>query len=154
MTEPRSLPNHLSAAPMPPLACIDSERACLALLADLETNLRSSQAALLSRDVVRIEQLTAEQMELRRAWSAFLHPPDARVSEHEDIFVGAPSDAVGAAQARILHLGRVQSTLLRRALQSLRVISHLLAEPQSGYVPPPAGRGIGEQRQEPPSGEA
>jgi len=154
MTEPRSLPNHRPAAPKLPLARIDSERACLALLADLETNLRSSQAALLSRAVVRTEQLTAEQAELRHGLSTFLRPADARVSEHNGIFVGARSDAVAAAQAGILHLGRVQSALLRRALQSLRVISHLLAEPQSGYGPPLADRGIGERRQEPPSEEA
>src|SRR5579864_4758446 len=105
-------------------AGVDSEQACLVLLANLENSLRSSQAALLARDVIRTEQLASEQAELQHALSAFLHAPDASVSEHEDKFSGPRGYAIRATQARVLHLGRVQSVLLRRAQQSLRAISH------------------------------
>jgi hypothetical protein len=154
MTERHLLPDYLPAPQRLPCADVDSEQDCLALLADLENSLCSSQAALLARDVVRIEQLASEQAELRHALSAFLHPPDASVSGYEITFPGARREAVRAAQARVLHLGRVQSALLRRAQRSLRTISHLLAEPQSAYGPPVGGQGIVVPQQEPHSEEA
>lgn len=154
MTERHLPPDHPPAPRRLPCADVDSEQACLALLADLENSLRSSQAALLSRDVVQIEQLASEQAELRHALSAFLHPPDARIYGREITFSGARADAVRAAQARVLRLGRVQAALLRRAQQSLRAISHLLAGPLSGYGPPSGGQGIVVRRQEPHSEEA
>lgn len=126
----------------------------MALLADLENSLRSSQAVLLSRDVVRIEELASEQFGLRHALSAYLHSLDARIYGHETAFPGARGDAVRAAQERVLHLGRVQAALLRRAQQSLLTISHLLAGPESGYGPPAGGQGIVAQRQEPYCEEA
>lgn len=135
-------------------AGVDSEQACLVLLANLENSLRSSQAALLARDVIRIEQLASEQAELQHALSACLHSPDPSVPEREDNFFGPRGDAVRATQARVLHLGRVQSVLLRRAQQSLRAISHLLAGPQSDYGPAASGQGIVVRCQQPRSEEA
>src|SRR5437899_11224305 len=57
MTKRHLLPDDLPAPRRLPCANVDSEQACLALLADLENSLRSSQAALLARDVARLEQL-------------------------------------------------------------------------------------------------
>jgi hypothetical protein len=154
MTERHLLPDHPPAPRRRPCANVDSEQACVALLADLENSLRSSQAALLSRDVVRIEQLASEQAELRHALSAFFDAPDRRIYEWEVTFSGARGDAVRATQARVLRIGRVQAALLRRAQQSLGTISRLLAGPQAGYGPPAGGQGIVVARQEPHSEEA
>ena len=120
-------------AAKPPAARADSEPICLALLAELETSLRSSQAALLARDVARIEQLTSEQAKLQRLLLEFFPPSESRGSGGVRVLRGAWGDQLQGALMRMRHLARVQTALLRRAERSLRAVSHLVAEPQAGY---------------------
>ena len=113
----------------------NSQQACLALLSDLEKSLGSSQTALHSRDLARLEQLTAEQGELLRALSAVFHRNDLGSSVLSGILCVEQAKEIHEALARVLHLGRVQSALLKRAQQRLRTISNVLAGPHTTYGP-------------------
>jgi hypothetical protein len=108
-------------------------QAQLGLLADLEASLGASQQAVLSRDLQRLEQLTAEQQRLRQALALALE----RDPFHGTLELApdALTTAVRSAQERVLHLGRVQLLLLAHAQRSLQVLSHLLAGPQAPYAP-------------------
>ena len=91
--------------------------AILQLLAELEGSLQVGQKALLNGDLAGMEQSTCEQARLQHA----LADPGMR----ENLNPGAKS--VRDAQARVLHLGRVQAALLLRARLRLRIIANLLA---------------------------
>lgn len=87
----------------------------------IEESLQLSQRALLVHDLQEFEHQTALQAELSGVLASCL--PD-RISEE---------CAVHASYFRVLHLGRVQLSLLQRAQRSLRIFSHLLALSESGY---------------------
>ena len=87
------------------------------LLLRLERGLNASQEALLSRDLPRMRALTAEQTAALRSIA----------------LNSARGEASQAVAIRILHLGRVHLALLRRAQQSLRVVSNFLAGEESSY---------------------
>ena len=87
------------------------------LLLRLEKGLKASQEALLSRDLHRMRELTAEQNSVLRSIS----------------LNSACDEDSKAAAIRILRLGRVHLALLRRAQQSLRVVSNFLAGTESIY---------------------
>jgi len=105
------------------------------LLKDLSSSFRSSQSALLARDIRRIEQLTQEQAEAHRALSSFLETSHSSGSLPSAIFSGPRGNAVRLEVWRVLKLGRIQSILLSRAQQSLQTLSHLLAGTQYVYAP-------------------
>jgi hypothetical protein len=113
----------------------------LAIVTELETSLRASQQALLTRDLDGIEQGMREQKRLERAF-AILQPEPISNSHDRTLLPAAAScdpklaGELRAAATRVLHLGRVQAALLRRARQSLTVLSNLLAGPEAGYGPP------------------
>ena len=103
----------------------DPSKTARSLLDAMEASFQSSQRALLSRDLAAIEQQTREQVRLRREFEAL-----SRCG-----LVGSDSD-LRAAEEYVLHLGRVQLALVARAQRSLRILSNLLAGPQSTYGPP------------------
>ena len=93
----------------------------LALLNDLESSLRSTEQAILGRDVERLERATEEQ--------ANLHHRLVMLPMRGSSF----SPAVREAQQRVLDLGRVQSALLERARQRLRMLANWIAGPEAQY---------------------
>lgn len=109
--------------PVPQNGAAGLLQARLALLADLATSLRASQHAVLSRDVTRLEKLTAEQEGLGRA-----------LALHGSMHLCA-ENSVQAAQDRALHLGRVQLLLLAHARRSLQVLANVMAGSQEPYAP-------------------
>ena len=97
-------------------------------------SLHSSQKALLSGDVARLEQSTRQQIGLRRALKILWPENGAGSSEmHCDPLLASE---LRTAQMRVLHLGRVQAALLRREQRWLRTLSNLLAGPETNYLPP------------------
>jgi hypothetical protein len=156
------------------LESVQLESAVLGLLLELEASLKTSQRALLTRDLASIEQGTREQTRLVGSLSIVSAPIAAQLAAH---LAGDPhqiatalsnpahrsrvrldsrlsaqvSSQVNAASIRILYLGRVQAALLVRARQCLRMLAHLVAGPQAGYGPPhgdvrPANSPIGGNR--------
>jgi len=111
----------------------------LRLLCELAASLQASQQALLARDVAGLERLTAEQALLGRQ---IRHSGDAR------------SEAVLAAEKRVLDLGRIQNFLLDRAQRSLRTASNRAAGPHSDYAPARATGSIELRRNPAPAKEA
>jgi hypothetical protein len=118
----------------------------LALVQELEVSLERSQRALLARDLRGIEQGTLEQTRLQQKLAMLW--PEAASEKRRDKNAAAVTACVGkldvdaallAAQRRVLHLGRVQASLLARAQQSLKMISYLAAGPQTTYGPPTPG---------------
>lgn len=99
----------------------NSDALRLALLNDLESSLRASEQAILARDVARLERATEEQANLHRR----LVMLPVRGSSF--------SPAVREAQQRVLDLGRVQSALLERARQRLRMLANWIAGPEAQY---------------------
>ncbi|MGA1985060.1 MAG: hypothetical protein ABSG72_02235 [Candidatus Sulfotelmatobacter sp.] len=112
----------------------------VALLGELESSLEASQHALLARDLAGIERHTGEQVRLRRAleilWSQNSLEGSDRVPIHPMLSVRAGAAEFGAAELRVLQLGRVQAALLRRAQRWSRMLSHVLAGPGAGYAAP------------------
>jgi hypothetical protein len=107
-------------------------------LRELEMSLRASQKALLSRDVLRLEQSTRQQIGLRRALE-ILWPGNGMGSSEMHCDPRLASE-LRTAQMRVLHLGRVQAALLRREQRWLRTLSNLLAGPEANYLPPALNR--------------
>jgi hypothetical protein len=91
--------------------------AILQLLAELEGSLQVGQKALLNGDLAVMERSTCEQARLQHGL--------ADLVMRDSVNRGAKS--VHDAQARVLHLGRVQAALLVRAQLRLRIIANLLA---------------------------
>jgi flagellar biosynthesis/type III secretory pathway chaperone len=100
----------------------------IALLARLEISLHQSQHAVLSRDLAQLQKATGEQAELLRNLDAIERQRKSWNNE-------STRSAVVDAAERVLHLGRVQAALLRRARQSLQTASHAMAGRQAGYIP-------------------
>ena len=124
MTEPR--PNNVACpSSEPALRTADAEiaQARLSLLTELEASLQSSQHAILTRDVIGLEQSCGQQIRLLRALR-ILDPAQA------DLIFGSK---FRGAQMRILHLARVQAALLARGQRWLRTIENLLAGPATNY---------------------
>jgi hypothetical protein len=94
----------------------------------LEASLRSSQTALLLRDLAGIEEHTRELLGLRTELEAL-----CAVGSLGNPGLG--NRDLSAAALHVLHLGRVQMALLERAQRSLRMIANLLAGPRAGYSP-------------------
>lgn len=113
----------------------EAEQPCLVLLAELEALLLLSQGALLSRDLAQIEQLTIGEVDLLRALTRFFPEGNPQPNQSRNHVCPALSDRVRVARARILHLGRVQAALLRRAQRSAAMIGNLLAGPGAAYGP-------------------
>lgn len=107
--------------------------ATLALLTQLQTSLEASQRALLFGDLQALEAATLEQKRLEQALRQELTLPDDFVQRPESLTEIRLPGAVIAALARVLHLGRVQSALLRRAQRSLGMIGRLLVGPEAEY---------------------
>ncbi len=99
----------------------DSQPDLAMALARLEDSLLTSQRALLGRDLGNFEEQTSVQTEACRMLAACLRHP---VSDKWD---------ARATSFRVLHLAHVQLALLRRAQRSARMLSHLMASPESGY---------------------
>jgi uncharacterized protein with NRDE domain len=104
----------------------------LLLLRALETSLRASHEAILARDLAGLQLLTAEQATLQ-------HKLATRAPEDSAAGAASVSSALYDAHWRALQMGRIQSALLRRALQSLRTLAHLLASRSSAYTLPLGG---------------
>jgi hypothetical protein len=129
----------------------DSARASLALLHDLETSLESSQRALLRGDAAGVETGTSEQRRLQRALEILWATNGSHLRGRDPENVGRAAEICWArpatesrselagqlrsAQMRVLHLGRVQAVLLRRAQRSLVVLGNLLAGTGACYSP-------------------
>ena len=113
----------------------------LALLAELEASLSGSQQALLSRNLSRLEQRTAEQARLHYLLSQF--PTANAAYEGSDSPAPAPNPSLSvclrAARQRVLRLGRTQQFILQRARGRLHVLSNVLAGPHAAYAPVAAG---------------
>jgi hypothetical protein len=133
----QQLPTDASPRSPEPLLPIEPAETRTALasslfLGELEASLLASQRALLSRDVAGLEERTGEQIRLRRSleivWSRAAAPGNDPAP--------AVADELGAAQRRVLHLGRVQAALLARAERWLTMVAHLLAGPTANYAPP------------------
>jgi len=96
------------------------------LFAELEASLRCSLKAVLTRNIATLMQLTEEQGCLVKRLEALIPP------------AGSPEDtgfnqALASASQQVLHLGRVQMALLRRAQRSLRTASNVVAGRQAAY---------------------
>src|SRR5579872_6486008 len=91
------------------------------VFAQIEESLRASQHALLVRDLEDMERQTATQVSLGKVLAEFLQD-GIRVKD----------EARGAA-VRLMHLGRVQLGVLRRAQRSSRMLSYLLVYQEFGY---------------------
>src|SRR5262249_23164796 len=91
----------------------------LELLGELESSFLASHTAILALDVEAIERCTLEQLRLIKALQATA-PHNFTASK------SAPEKNLTASAGRILHLARVQSSLLRRARQSLDLVVRLL----------------------------
>jgi hypothetical protein len=135
MTSPFTDP---AKASLPEKSRAEAMRTSLALLTQMETSLKTSQQALMARDLDGIEQGIRKQTDLQNAlallWSGDGHPREAtpaltRGPTRED------TRELRAAAARVLHVGRVQVLLLRRAQRSLTTVANLLAGPQASYDP-------------------
>jgi hypothetical protein len=92
------------------------------VVSQLEQSLRAGQGALLLRDVEKFAEQTAIQVSLSKVLADCL-----RNSVDCD-------DKLRGACFRVMHLCRVQSSLLRRAQRTLQVLSNLLAGPGSNYA--------------------
>jgi hypothetical protein len=93
----------------------------LSVLRELDESFCASQKFLLARDGIGLEQETLRQIELRRKLQQL--PASSSVE-------------LRAARQRVLHLGRVQLSLLTRARRFHRMLEHLLAGPGAGYSIP------------------
>jgi hypothetical protein len=129
----------------------DVVRASLVLLHEMETSLEASQRALLRGDAAGMETGTREQRRLQRALELLWAMDRSRSCPDDPKNIGraaeisfprpAPesmselSGELRAAQLRVLHLGRVQAVLLRRAQQSLVVLGNMLAGTGASYSP-------------------
>jgi len=126
-------------------------RSQFVLVTELEASLLTSQKALLTRNVARLEECTREQAYLRSELQVFAsanggaqaNGPRGQNQDQEDENEAA---ALRAAHARVLHLARVQLVLLDRARQSLKIISHLVAGYEAGYAPLLREREVARQR--------
>jgi hypothetical protein len=114
------------------LSVADAEiaQARRSLLTELETSLLSSQRAILTRDVARLEQSCGQQIRLLRALQ-ILDPAQA------DLTFGSE---LRSARMRVLHLARVQAALLARGQRWLRTVENLLAGAATNYGPAAALR--------------
>jgi hypothetical protein len=121
-----------------------ASRLCLGLVCELEDSLRSSQTALLARDVAAIERCTQEQV---RLWRALKSLPLNLVSQgtasaaeeyRQEVTSRRPALAgqLHAAAIRVQHLARIQAALLRRSQQFLCVLANWMAGPETPYGPP------------------
>ncbi len=111
---PQFLNNDLCASP--PSSEPEFEEA-LNLLRQLEFSLRNSQSALLGRDLDVIRKCSLEQKQLKTRL--------ARLSSCLGLESGRPE--ASATMRRILHLGKVQASLLLRAQLSIRTLANLRA---------------------------
>ena len=100
------------------------------LIAGIEDSLRSSQNFLLVRDCENLERQTVIQASLAELLAKSL---DGRPLVEDDI---------REACSRALHLGRLQLGLLRRAIRSARMLSHLLESPEIAYTHVAARRSV------------
>lgn len=123
----------LSAEPRAGQGGSEIAQASLALLTELEASLQASQQGLLSCDVARVERSTREQIRLCRALGILWSGNAGASGMQCDLALAAE---LRSAQRRVLHLGRVQAALLRRAQRWLRMLSNLTAGPEAGYLPP------------------
>lgn len=99
----------------------NSDALRVALLGDLESSLRETEQAILARDVARLERATDAQANLQRRLVLL---PVRRSSV---------SPAVKEAELRVLRLGQIESALLGRAQQRLRMLANWMAGPEAQY---------------------
>jgi hypothetical protein len=111
---------------------------CFALLTSLELALKTSQQALLDREVERLEELTHEQLRLRMLLAVAWAENGNQTAESNDPAVVA---SMQAAVKRVLHLGRIQRALLDRAQRYLRTLSNRMAGVGTPYDPPQSNQG-------------
>lgn len=97
---------------------------CGALLADLETSMRSSQQKLLRGEIEQFEKETDRQATLIRKISACV-PPDGNHAAFVRVHLGS-------AQT-VLQLGRVQLALLDRMQQFLKIDRNRAANSAATY---------------------
>lgn len=130
------------AAASPKNAAVTLAAARLAVLGELESSLRFSQHALLTRDLTGLELATGEQKRLQRVlevlWTRDATPrTSATISELQDSPDLVSPDLTAElreVQLRVLHLGRVQAALLAREQRWLTTLANLVAGPESGYA--------------------
>lgn len=103
----------------------------LAFLDQLEISLRRSQGAVLGHDIAGLNEATQDQWHWLRALSLLW-------AEAAGDAVAEPTAAValGTAQSRVLHLGRVQAALLIRERRWLKSLASLAAGPAAVYLSP------------------
>jgi hypothetical protein len=137
------LQNGVSCFPLPKLG--EAEIPVYAtLLERLENSLTVSQKALLSLDIAAVERGTKEQSNLCRRIEALFAHPAASPQNDDDAGKMQTSPTISAnwpvelsaAQARILHRGRVQAALLSRAQRALNVVAHFKSLPEATYAAP------------------
>ena len=132
---------HSDADDLRPRERLSPEQTSLALLADLEISLKTTQKALVARDLAGLEQGTREQMrlerELRNHWIQIsIEPQGRRASETVPMLPQTPfTEELRHAAWRVLALGRTQAALLVRARRRLRTTAHLLAGTNASYGP-------------------
>ena len=116
------------------------------LLDQLEVSLQGSQRVLLAGDIAVLENYTAEQNGLIEALLHLMVPRLAAQplrthnlspgkSLHATSLPGAVLLQIHAAQARVLHLARVQASLLLRAQRHFTMLLHLKTRFTSTYAP-------------------
>src|SRR5579863_5305958 len=89
-----------------PAGGADRVEMALAVLDQLESSLRRSQLALLAHDIAGLGEATQDQWRWQRTLTHLW--AEAARNAPADLAAAA---AVGAAQRRVLHLGRVQAAL-------------------------------------------
>jgi hypothetical protein len=101
------------------------EARAIRLLGELEASLRTAQQALLSHDLAGLQLATEEQSKLRCSLADLWcrQTPGA-----------AWEPALVSAQARVLHLARVQAALLARAQRRVRMLANLRAGSDAPYA--------------------
>jgi hypothetical protein len=121
---------------------LEFDHAILAILGELEASLVASQKALLARDLDRIRDGTEQQLRLTRALMILGAGPAKPGAGNGSLRAtpfrpgqGRISPQLASAQNRVWHLARVQRALLRRAQQSLRMLTSLVAGPNAAYGP-------------------
>ncbi|HUM07155.1 MAG TPA: hypothetical protein VLT90_16925 [Terriglobales bacterium] len=113
----------------------DLTEARLAVLRQLADSLEASQFALLRNDAEMIVRGAAHQAELCARWNR-LEAQLRRAHERSRASTGtsSPHDEWSKLSARIRHLTRVHSSLLRHLNRSLAILAHVAASCGPTYV--------------------
>jgi len=105
-------------------------QARIAVLGELERSLAKSQQAWFGGDVAGLEEATAEQVRLQRALTV-LGRRSGGWGEGDQGAAGRVT--LRQVEERVLHLGRVQAAILKRAQRANRALACLRRGSAAGY---------------------